>query len=399
MTGVKILSTSICLVTSCAGLLFLGSATLPGAPQRVQGARTSLPSKRSKATKRTGHKAPMLTGHKATKPTGHKARMLTGHKATKPTWHSGPAASPLETEIVPSRPPAAPPQVSTTLNSSAKQKKSAAVNRQAAPLARSVRASTGTPAAAVVQTPTANAHQPDFSNSPDPEAQRIQDEFARLREDADARRAFYDDLLGTVERVRAGMRDENSAEEKPVSFQPAARPSGKTSLEPVNPPHLPEFIQPQEPPPAKPPTPQSSLGPSGNRIDRVAYQRVVRWAKANNVPVSLALGVAWMESHLNPNPPRGSAGEVGMFQIMPERCRLEGWPSKRLSEPEFNAWMGTMLLARYYQEEGSVARAAAKYVAGPGVFNKKYSEDMWAYINRYATTVDTYASYFSRGQS
>ena len=325
--------------------------------------------------------------------------MLTGHKATKPTWHSGPAASPLETEIVPSRPPAAPPRLSTTLNSSAEQKKSAAVSPHAAPLARSVRASTGTPAAAVEQAPTADAHQPEYSNSPDPEAQRIQNEFARLRRDAAARRAFYDDLLGTVERVRAGMRDENSAEEKPVSFQPAARPSGKTSLEPVAPPHLPEFIQPREPAPETPPAPQSSLGPSGKRTDQVAYLRVVRWAEANNVPVSLALGVAWMESHLNANPPRGSAGEVGMFQIMPERCRLEGWPSKRLSEPEFNAWMGTMLLARYYREEGSVARAAAKFVAGPGVFNKEYSKDMWAYINWYATTVDSYASYFSRYQS
>ena len=274
-----------------------------------------------------------------------------------------------------------------------------AVNPHAAPLARSVRNTTATLAASVEQVPKANTDQAEASNSPDPESQRIQDEFVRLRQDAGARRAFYEDLLGTVERVRAGMRDENLAEEKPVSFQPAARPSGKTSVEPVTPPHLPELIQPQEPPPAKPPAPQSSLGPSGNRIDQFAYQRVVRWAKANNVPVSLALGVAWMESHLNPNPPRGSAGEVGMFQIMPERCRLEGWPSKRLSEPDFNAWMGTMLLARYYKEEGSVARAAAKYVAGPGVFNKEYSKDMWAYINWYATTVDTYASYFSSRQS
>ena len=60
---------------------------------------------------------------------------------------------------------------------------------------------------------------------------------------------------------------------------------------------------------------------------------------------------------------------------------------------------GRSLLARYYKEEGSVARAAAKYVAGPGVFNKKYSKDMWAYINWYASTVDGYASYFSREQS
>jgi soluble lytic murein transglycosylase-like protein len=270
---------------------------------------------------------------------------------------------------------------------------------QAAPPARSVRVTKGIPAASVEQAPKANAPQPGHSNSPEPEAQRIEDEFARLRVDAGARRAFYDDLLGMVERVRAGMRDETSAEEKPVWFQPAARPPGKTSTEPVNPPHWSKFNEPYELSPAKPAAPQSSLGPDGNRIDGVAYQRVLRWAKANGAPVSLALGVAWMESHLNINPPNGSSGEVGMFQIMPERCRLEGWSPKRLSEPEFNAWMGTRLLARYYQEEGSVARAAAKYVAGPGVFDKEYSKDMWAYINRYATTVDSYASYFSRLQS
>jgi len=372
MTRVKIITTSICLITSCAGLVFLGSATLLGAPLQGPSAGHAVPSRRSKATKPTGH------------------------KATKPAWHSGPASSPLETEVVPLRPPAAPPRVSATLDSYAKRKKSEAVDPQAAPPAHSIRATKDIPAAAVEQASKANADQPDSSNSPDPEAQRIQDEFARLREDAAARRAFYDDLLGTVERVRAGMRDENSAEEKWVTFQPAERPSRKTSTEPVNPPHLPEFNAPPEPPPAKPAAPQSSLGPNGNRLDRVAYRSVVRWAKANGAPVSLALGVAWMESHLNTNPPRGSAGEVGMFQIMPERCRLEGWPPRRLSEPEFNAWMGTKLLARYYQEEGSVARAAAKYVAGPGVFNKQYSKDMWAYINWYATTVDTYASHFSR---
>jgi len=180
---------------------------------------------------------------------------------------------------------------------------------------------------------------------------------------------------------------------------------------------VPEVNQPEQPPAAKSSGPQSSLEPPGMRsgsgpgiglgtgpgigpgIDQVAYRRVVRWAKANNMPVALALGVAWMESRLNTNAPRGAAGEVGMFQIMPERCRLEGFPPRRLSEPEFNAWLGTRLLARYYKEEGSVARAAAKYVAGPGVFNKQYSTDMWSYINWYATTVDTYASYFSRQQS
>ena len=126
---------------------------------------------------------------------------------------------------------------------------------------------------------------------------------------------------------------------------------------------------------------------------------MVRCAKANGAPVPLALGVAWIESHLQTHPPRGAAGEVGMFQILPARCRIEGWPPKRLKEPEFNAWLGTRLLARYYREEGSWARAAAKYVAGPGVFDRSYSQDLWAYINWYASSVDSYAGYFSRYQS
>jgi hypothetical protein len=56
-------------------------------------------------------------------------------------------------------------------------------------------------------------------------------------------------------------------------------------------------------------------------------------------------------------------------------------------------------LARYYQEEGSWARAAAKYVAGPAVFDKSYSKEVWNYINGYASAVDSYAGYFSRYES
>jgi hypothetical protein len=384
---VKIIAAALCLFTSCVGLISLRSAPLLGAPQQGSSAGPAVPPRRSKATKPTGHIAAKSAAHRTRKPIGY--------RATKPTWHSGPAATPLETEIVPSRPPAAPPRVATTLDSSTNMKTSAAVRPQATGPTRSVRATSGPPAVSGEQALTANGARPDSTSPSDPEAERIQDEFARLCQDAAARHAFYDDLLGTVARVRADMKDENAVEEKPVSFQPAASPSRTTSIELVNPPHLPEFNAPPAPPPTKPAAPQSSLGPNGSRFDRVAYQRVVRWAKSNGTPVQLALGVAWMESRLNANPPRGAAGEVGMFQIMPERCRLEGWPPQRLSEPDFNAWIGTMLLARYYQEEGSVERAAQKYVAGPGVFNKKYSPDIWAYINWYATTVDSYASYFS----
>jgi hypothetical protein len=139
--------------------------------------------------------------------------------------------------------------------------------------------------------------------------------------------------------------------------------------------------------------------PIAGRIDRAAYQRVVRWAKANGAPVPLALGVAWIESHLQTNPPRGEAGEVGMFQILPARCKIEGWPPRRLKEAEFNAWLGTRLLATYYRQGGNWARAAAQYVAGPGVFNRTYSQEVWSYINWYASSVNSYAEYFSRYES
>ena len=205
--------------------------------------------------------------------------------------------------------------------------------------------------------------------------------------------------LSGPQRVRAGAPEASPAGKAPSSLQPAAHLPAKTAVDPAKPVTGPEASAPQPVTQPKFPAPQSAVGPCGNPVDAAAYDRVVRWANANGVPVSLALGVAWMESRLNTNAPRGASGEVGMFQIMPERCRLEGWPPKRLGEPEFNAWLGTLLLARYYHEEGSVAGAAAKYVAGPGVFNRKYSKDTWAYINWYANTVNTYAGYFSRAQS
>ena len=306
---------------------------------------------------------------------------------------------PPETVVIPARPAAAPPRVAAFRDSRAAAHPPASASPRPAPLTRTVRPSAKFVPVAVAQAAPVKTVQADPTANADPEAQRVQDEFVHLRNDAAARRAFYDDMLGTVERVRAGARDDNGVEEKPVSFQPASRPVDVPSVEPVNPPQLPKDNSPAAPPVAKPPSPQSSLGPFGAPVDSVAYQRVVRWAKANDAPVALALGVAWMESRLNTNAPHGTSGEVGMFQIMPERCRLEGWPPERLNEPEFNAWMGTMLLARYYREEASVTRAAAKYVAGPGVFTKKYSDDMWAYINWYANTVESYASYFTRAES
>jgi hypothetical protein len=60
--------------------------------------------------------------------------------------------------------------------------------------------------------------QRDDSNAPELAAQRVRDELSRLRNDAGARRAFYDELRRTVEQVRPGRRDENS--QNPASTLP-----------------------------------------------------------------------------------------------------------------------------------------------------------------------------------
>ena len=50
----------------------------------------------------------------------------------------------------------------------------------------------------------------DDPNAPIAETQHIRVELGRLRDDAGARRAFYDELRRTVEQVRAGQRDKAS---------------------------------------------------------------------------------------------------------------------------------------------------------------------------------------------
>ena len=400
----RLIETSTWLAFAGAGLYLLGPAALLAAPQERSDARPPTLSRRV--------------------------------HSTKPTWHSGPASTPPQTELVLPPREAPPPAKSALLTGQAEAKTPAVMEPSAVTHAGSGFLTRHPSAAAHEPASTADIIRHNDSNVSDPEAQRIRDELNRLRNDAGARRAFYDELRRTVERVRAGLPDEDS--QNPASPRPAASQSPDTSGEPPNPPAADELDQspsanaetpeaslgthrgslPDRPSPLPPggegpylqhllpPLPLGGEGPGvrGSRfasatVDRAAYRRVVRCAKANGAPVPLALGVAWMESHLQTYPPRGAAGEVGMFQILPARCRIEGWPPKRLEEPEFNAWLGTRLLARYYQEEGSWARAAAKYVAGPGVFDRSYSQDLWAYINWYANSVDSYAGYFSRYQT
>jgi len=421
---VRRLTVSVYLLTLGTGLNFLEPATLRGEPQETTRPRLTRNFIASDSTSAGRNSGPALTrrerelvppppplarpprspvlGHQrahqkksrkmaATKPrkTGRNVSAVATHRRT-------PAARKPARIVVPNR----------TWPAGIKSRPIPATNRAGVAEARHVAV---VPVAMlkvepVTVAPVAPVAKPaTIDTAPDPEALRIRDELKRLHDDAEARRAFYDDLQRTVEQVRAGIRSQGSMERN-VSFSretnitlpgPSSPSYRQTPSQPSNP-NLSSAPRASES--TRPETPQASLDIHRDGIDPASYRLVVHWAKVNGTPVELALGVAWMESHLRQNPPRGGAGEVGMFQIMPERCVTEGWPAERLNDPEFNARLGTLLLARYYQEEGSVARAAAKYVAGPGVFDKHYSSDVWAYINWYASTIESYANYFSRYQ-
>ncbi|HMD98230.1 MAG TPA: transglycosylase SLT domain-containing protein [Terriglobia bacterium] len=362
MTPARIASISICFVAAGVGCCFLTRATLGGSPQQVSSQPRSPHSRRSDAAKHA--------------------------------WHSVPASTPPETEIIPPPPPALPPATSLGFGPEGN-------HAEAAPASSEVRSPfrlfVGAGAhwrqfATWKQAPTVSGGQREHAKASEPEAHRIRDELERLRDNRGARQAFYDELRRTLEEVR-----NNTAPRGAAVASPEPSPVvGLTREAPDEPSQAPASSDLHQPRPSGVGSPQAWRDSSSSAIDRAAYRRVVRWAKANGTPVPLALAVAWMESHLETYPPQGAAGEVGMYQIMPARCEAEGWPSERLKEPEFNAWMGTLLLARYYGEEGDWARAAAKYVAGPGVFEKKYSKDMWTYINWYSNSVNSYADYFSR---
>jgi len=127
---------------------------------------------------------------------------------TKPTWHSGPATTPPETEVV--LPPAdvPPPAKSQILGGQGEGKKPAsekpagATSTDPGSLTRPSLPSARVPAIAP------NAVLRGDSNAPIAETQRIRVELEHVRDDAGARRAFYEELRRTVEQVRAGQRYE-----------------------------------------------------------------------------------------------------------------------------------------------------------------------------------------------
>ncbi len=278
-------------------------------------------------------------------------------------------------------------------------------NRAAKPLlrARPLEAPQAAPGGAKLGSQTEQAISAADS-PPDPELHRIESILQRMQQDPALRQKLYEDVDSVVRAVRNRQPIPESLRVGyglPVT-EHQAQPGLVATLRPAtvaSPPFSGSSLNLQLTLPSSDAQPAPAvldklLSPAGTLLDPAVVKRLVHWAQANECPIQLALATAWRESEMSLYPPRGSSGEIGIMQIMPERARLEGVDPARLEDPETNMWLGTKLLARYYKQEGSVVRAAMMYVAGPGVFEKTYGPDLRNYIAHYSSSVDNFATYF-----
>ncbi len=260
---------------------------------------------------------------------------------------------------------------------------------------------------------------PKKKTSQDAEIERIESDLELIHHNPAARKLFYEQIEELVEHIRRGRG-------VPQTLMAALQPA--TPRQPA--PNLPNPVLASKPEPEIPdlevsPRPAGFItpsllsgpgstplpgradqtandfiprvrGPDGQEVGPKVVSRLIYWARKNGCPPNLALATAWQESRLSLYPSDGSSGEIGIMQILPARAISEGVDPDRLRNPEVDMWLGTKLLARYYREEGSVRRAAMKYVAGPNVFDHHYPPSVRGYIRWYSDSVQLYAAYFAK---
>ena len=95
--------------------------------------------------------------------------------------------------------------------------------------------------------------------------------------------------------------------------------------------------------------------------------RVAEAAKKAGVDPQLAVAIAFKESGLRMNAPRGSSGEIGIMQVMPATGKGMGFSEQDLSDPQKNIEAGVKYLKQALSEtDGDTKLAAAYYNGGPG---------------------------------
>lgn len=115
--------------------------------------------------------------------------------------------------------------------------------------------------------------------------------------------------------------------------------------------------------------------------------QIIAAARAVGLPPALALGQGQTESGLN-QASRGAAGEIGIFQIMPNYWRrwalAQGWD---IYSEEGNIRAGVAILAAAIHAEGSVTNGLRRYNGGPGWRSKpvtaQYAQKVLASAQRW----------------
>lgn len=115
----------------------------------------------------------------------------------------------------------------------------------------------------------------------------------------------------------------------------------------------------------------SNLGKPGKKVSKTNGKKgiralVAKHARANGVPVKLAMAVVQVESNFRVNA-RGSAGEIGLMQILPRTARGIGYKGsmKALYNPDTNLKYGMKYLGGAYRRGGkSTCGTILKYNAG-----------------------------------
>ncbi|MEP0943718.1 MAG: transglycosylase SLT domain-containing protein [Rhizobiaceae bacterium] len=109
-------------------------------------------------------------------------------------------------------------------------------------------------------------------------------------------------------------------------------------------------------------TPQQRL-----ELGRQTYAPIIaKHAKANGVPVALAMAVVEVESNYRPKA-RGRAGEIGLMQLLPRTARYIGYEGKmkHLYHPDTNIQYGMKYLGKAYRlGGGTTCGTILKYNAG-----------------------------------
>ena len=93
-------------------------------------------------------------------------------------------------------------------------------------------------------------------------------------------------------------------------------------------------------------------------------EKVANAARRAGVDPRLAVAIAFQESKLRSNPPRGADGEIGMMQVMPTTGKGLGFDEKQLSNLDQNIEAGIKYLKQGLEATGNDSQLAAIYYNG-----------------------------------